>query len=169
MTIHGQLTAEDCRPAHRVIMRAFLPVFLVILAITALGAIIGLSSHIWLVSLGPAIFPGFFLAQYLIISRCSPEFYARHFANHALTSGPREIKCKPEGISITGPSVSRYIKLDRDVRTLMAYEGGLIIVAPFSTEIFPRRWFTDEAYTQFQDYLNKGQNWRGWISYLWRS
>ncbi len=85
-----------------------------------------------------------FLVQYFVICRCSAEFYARHLIGSKPSIGPRVIKCKPEGISITGPGVSRYIKLDRDIRTLMLYPDGLILLAPLSSEIFPRRWFTPE-------------------------
>lgn len=169
MIIHGQLTAEDYRTAERVFMRSFIPVFATLATFALLNIGIGLAFRHWQNSIMTLILPGVFLSRYLLISRCSAEFYAKHLMPSGTSLSSREIKCKPEGISITGLGISRYIKLSRDIRTIKKCDTGILICAPFFSEIFPRRWFTAEEYTEFQAYLKKGQDWRGWISYLWRS
>ncbi|CAN5706439.1 hypothetical protein BH09VER1_BH09VER1_43770 [soil metagenome] len=179
MTIQGELTGEDCRVAHRAALHPYMSMcYLVALIYAVLMYVRGLhslASSVLLMGMVPSVFP---LIRYVVIGRCSPATYAKHFVQpgsqkHSSRSdsplGPREMTFKAEGISITGSGFSKHLKFDKDIRACKAYDEGLIVYAPRRYEVFPRRWFTPEQYAEFQGYLAKGTAWRGWINYLWRS
>ncbi len=174
MTIHGELTAKDWLAARWEFLRAELwdSLWETILLLILLA--IFLYFHVPLVfvlmSLVPFIPRVFMLAEYPYLIRMSPSALQKVLLRFNALPGPRDIEINPEGIGLSGPSITKRINWNESYRKFEMGRDYLLVFESFNQyQIFPRRWFTSEQLAKFEEYLKYGLTQRSWIRRFWPS
>ncbi len=166
MTIHGELTLEDCREARRIDLWSYLiPWFWTIplcLILICFAPTVHDPINWFLIAFLSLAFV-IRLAAYLVVRSATPRAIPKFLLGLDNTPGPRDLELTPEGINLSGPYGFHQIQWNDNYRRYKASPDFALVYEPSGFRIFPRRWFTEEQYAEFQHYLREGLAQRPWF------